>query len=718
MSAFCNIKKATVSILFLLFSVQLPSSAQSDEIKENTIHERSCFELKHRPVDLQLLRFRAIYQSSEGNAYNLKNFLVSDYPVGKIKINPTGHSFATLSSGGKSITILSNKVKDEVIAKIRSEKRVNPFDGKFNTPRFTSFVYTSDAEELFVATEHAEVIVYSTKLYNRASSISTGKVYDNIAVSPNKYYLAGASGNDIDIWSLQSSEIKRIIHLSGPVNHLAFSPDSKILAVCGDSFGLHTINVLSNEHKTITGDIRVVASSFHPEGKYIAYGSRDSLYVYNLINEKVVFKTGTACGSPIANMLNVDFYWNQSSDQTTLSHNTASSIVFWDMSSLPPLYKSRLSEEVEKMMYDWARQMDGESMEEYKVRVTDEKAVRQKNMLLDQAATAIAVQTIVLEDPFISETYDMENHSIDITFNDLKPVKLEMPEEEARELKSSDLLFENPIYTIDENDEFQLVYLEVTNQATEKRYIFDARKYVMDDVDFADEEDTQMISVAMLQTVNMEMEALQEQTRQIMEEKKHQKVITDKTTININTEIVHDYDADGKQIYNYKLNCRYDVQEGFSLREDFGPGKYEVGESHAAVTVLESIRTALEGEMKKYVQEADAIEITVTGTADATPIVSKIIYNGKYGEYNNQPYMSMEGLSNMTIDRKTNITTNEQLAFIRAAGVKCWLENEVDILKSNSEKCLFRYKTEVSRDRGSEFRRIVVEIAFKNVFKD
>lgn len=580
--------------------------------------------------------------------------------------------------------------------------------------------YSSDAREILAANDFGEIITYSTDGYWTASVIEAGKIYDHIAVSPNGYYIAAAHGSEMDIWDVDAADIKRIVRFAGKVNHVTFSPDSREIAVSCDTSGLQIVNAIDHHRTEVTKGIQNVRqASFHPDGKYIAYAKADSIIVYNLINHRRAFSAGSIrikgepLDIPMSDIMALNFHSNNST--TTLSHNTGDKVVFWDMSSLPPLYRSKLSEEVDKLMSDWIRQMDGESLEEYRVRVTDDNAARQKAMLLDQAATAIATQVIALEDPFISEEYDMENHTIDIKFEQLDAIKLEVPEEEFQEVREGDLSYENPIYTLDDMDEFQLVYPEVVNRTTDKTYIFDERDYIIEDIEFEDD-DIDFIPVAMLQTVNMEMEMLQQQTQEIMEEKKQENVITDKTAITIDTEIESDFDSDGNKIYNYNLGYQYDVSEGFSYQEDFGPGKFIVTESNAAVTMLEAIRTALAGDMKKYVDQAKSIEITITGSADAIP-VGRILYDGSCGEYVETPYYAKDELSSMTVTDETDIRNNEQLAFIRAASVKVWLENNVEELRANSAKCVYNYRTEVSDVRGGEFRRIIVNIKFRDAIK-
>lgn len=704
-------------MIVLLTPATLPAQPDTEGI-----HERSSFSISNDYSNMKISRFSVIYLTEDHMLYNLMNRAVYDSPVHDFNINPTGASIAVVNKNAKNIVIVSNREKNVILATIKGDKKTDPFDakGRNGTPSVTAMTYSSDAREILAANDFGEIITYSTDGYWTASVIEAGKIYDHIAVSPNGYYIAAAHGSEMDIWDVDAADIKRIVRFAGKVNHVTFSPDSREIAVSCDTSGLQIVNALDHHRTEVTKGIQNVRqASFHPDGKYIAYAKADSIIVYNLINHRRAFSAGSIrikgepLDIPMSDIMALNFHSNNST--TTLSHNTGDKVVFWDMSSLPPLYRSKLSEEVDKLMSDWIRQMDGESLEEYRVRVTDDNAARQKAMLLDQAATAIATQVIALEDPFISEEYDMENHTIDIKFEQLDAIKLEVPEEEFQEVREGDLSYENPIYTLDDMDEFQLVYLEVVNRTTDKTYIFDERDYIIEDIEFEDD-DIDFIPVAMLQTVNMEMEVLQQQTQEIMEEKKQENVITDKTSITIDTEIESDFDSDGNKIYNYNLGYQYDVSEGFSYQEDFGPGKFIVTESNAAMTMLEAIRTALAGDMKKYVDQAKSIEITITGSADAIP-VGRILYDGSCGEYVETPYYAKDELSSMTVTDETDIRNNEQLAFIRAASVKVWLENNVEELRANSAKCVYNYRTEVSDVRGGEFRRIIVNIKFRDAIK-
>lgn len=639
-------------------------------------------------------------------AYNLDNMLFnikSSHNGGnRIVVNPTGASIAVISGNGKKISFISNRNKGEILTHLKSRQVI------------TAMNYSPEARELFISDTGGDITAYTTEGYAPINSFRAGRQYSSIAVSPNYYYIAAADGNEVDIWDLQTTVLRKRLYFAGKINHITFSPDSKEIAVSCDSSGLITVDVLKYYRTPVSRTPEnVMQASYHPEGKYISYAKTDSVIVYNLINRKAVYRIRTGKGLDV---IDLEFRRSSTEERTTLTCISDKRVSYWDMTDLPPLYMTMISEEADNLMSDWIRQMDGESMEEYRIRVTDDNAARQRAMLLDQAATAIASRSIKLEDPFIAEQYDSGNHTIGIKFKELNPIRLEVPEEEFDEVRTGDLLFENPVYTLDGNDEFQLVYLEVINRTTDKTYIFDRRSYIIEEVEFDEEEESlDFIPVAMIQAANMEMEALQMQTQRIMEEKRQENVITDKTEITISSEIQSDVDADGNKIYNYLLGYRYDVSEGFSYQEDFGPGKFMVTESNAALTMLEAIRSALAGDMGRYLEDAAAVDITITGTADAIP-VGRIPYDGSLGEFRETPYYAYDELASMTVTDESDIRDNEQLAFIRAAGVKKWLETEVEQLRTHRDKCSYHYRTEVSNVRGGEFRRIIVQIRFRDIF--
>jgi hypothetical protein len=71
-------------------------------------------------------------------------------------------------------------------------------------------------------------------------------------------------------------------------------------------------------------------------------------------------------------------------------------------------------------------------------------------------------------------------------------------------------------------------------------------------------------------------------------------------------------------------------------------------------------------------------------------------------------------LDNITVTKASGITSNEQLALMRAAGVKDYIEKNVTTLGNTQNQ--FEYHVEVAKERGGEFRKINVEFIIVDAF--
>ena len=130
--------------------------------------------------------------------------------------------------------------------------------------------------------------------------------------------------------------------------------------------------------------------------------------------------------------------------------------------------------------------------------------------------------------------------------------------------------------------------------------------------------------------------------------------------------------------------------------------------------MLALVKEALEGDFAQYVKEGKKLNVTLSGTADATPIVSRIIYDGTYGDLVEIPVYQDGQIMPMTIMNKQQITQNEQLAFLRAYSVKDYLNKNIEALGGMNSS--YRYDINVAQDKGSEFRRITIEFNFIDAF--
>ncbi|MDE6524036.1 MAG: WD40 repeat domain-containing protein, partial [Paramuribaculum sp.] len=292
------------------------------------------------------------------------------------------------------------------------------------------------------------------------------------------------------------------------------------------------------------------------------------------------------------------------------------------------------------------------------------------------------------------------------------PIMLPVPETSVGAFKNmNDIEVTDAKYGVMPNDNFELIYAKFHNKANGETFVYDNIDRVP--LNFVESDDN-MVSLEILQQQQMEEIRLQELKKKIVEEARQLNVISDHTNITVDSRVENAYDANGEKILNYKVKFSYEVEPGFSAQEDFGPGKYHIDESGAAKSMLALVQQALQGDFKQYLQDGKKLQIKISGAADATPIRSKIVYDGVYGDFEDEPVRKDGQITGITINSKTPVQTNEQLAFLRAYGVKDYLEKNVEGL--GAMKRDYTYDIAVAEGKGSEFRRIVAEFTFVDAF--
>ena len=121
-----------------------------------------------------------------------------------------------------------------------------------------------------------------------------------------------------------------------------------------------------------------------------------------------------------------------------------------------------------------------------------------------------------------------------------------------------------------------------------------------------------------------------------------------------------------------------------------------------------------EYDFARYLKEGKKLKITISGTADGSPIIRTIPYTGVYGDFVDEPIYENGDLTAITVTKADGIKENRQLAFLRAEGVKNYLEENVSNL--NKMDTDYTFKVDVAEGKGSEFRRIKASFVFVDVF--
>lgn len=643
---------------------------------------------------------------SDGALYTMRDIAINDVrKIERIVFNPTGSSIALLRAKNP-ISIYSFRDRNKKLFELKEKRK--KLKAK---PMPVSMCYSADARSFIVGNSLGEIVIYDTKEYMPLAYIQGEAPATALTMSSNNYFIAAAVGQNINIWNFQTKELRKAIPMPAVVKEVTFSPDAALLAVTTDDNHLTIIDTKNWDKVDIFDKLGGTLSSpsFHPEGKYISVvKDGKNIEIINLKNgvveQDIVDPTGGVTGGR--------FFKNNQNSEVFLLTNRTKQMVFWDANGLNPFYGKIMGREVDAKMNEWVKMMQGESMEDYAIRVNDETRIKQQQLFAQEVATALAGDRISMDNPFI-DGYDASNNMLNIGFKGLPSIGLEVPSNEAGDFKDGKMKFSNAVYVLNDKDEFELAYVEVTNETTNKVYIYDniGRTKLT-----ALEADENFVPLEIMQQATREEAQLAEIKEQVIEEKKQDKLITDNTQINVKTEVIPGVDANGKKILNYKVGYQYEViNKEFSAKEDFPSGGYNIERSNAAMSLMKIIKNAFEGDFAKYLSEGKQVKVIITGSADAAPIRGRLAYDGRYGEFVDEPYYKDGNLDNITVTKAGGITQNEQLALMRAAGVKTYIEKNVTTLGNTKNE--YEYHVEVAKERGGEFRKINVEFVIMDAFQ-
>ena len=647
---------------------------------------------------------------SGGKVYNIRNFEIDpDLNYARnISIQPGSQDCAVITKKKYGAELKSDKVPSAVYV-LKSGTKVFDRFIKDNV-EILSLAYAPNGKRLAVGYANNSVNFYDSKKYELLTSFNPGVKPALLALSVNDYFAAVTDGKSIEVWNIMDMNLRKKLQPSAKVNSISFSNDNSMMAVL-TADGTATIydTKTFNEVNTIKGLGEGIFCKFHPENKYLGVTTnRNTIVMLNLkdSDDKVEIK-----GEDGLNHFN---YCSDYNDPNVLFllYASGNDLVWEPLSSLKDNLGQMLLEKVNTKMNEWMKKRDDESMDEYRIRVNDETRAKQMLDFEHELATDMAGDIINRQNVKFGN-YNTNSGLLAVDFDGLPSIMLDVPRDEIATIGApSDLTFTNTVYAINDKDEFEVIYTEALNKQTGKKYVYDNldRKSVT-----AMTLDEDFVPLELIQQSNMEEMILKDIKEKVMEKAKLENKITDHTHINVNTEVINDVDANGKKILNYKVGYNYEVEQDFVAKDDFASGRYKTSESNAAMSMLKIVEEAFSNDFAQYIKPGKRIKIKVSGSADAAPIHGTIPYDGCYGEYDNELCYKNGVLSKISVNKASGVTENEQLAFLRASGVKDYIANNITSLKDMVTD--YEYNIELSDKKGGEYRRISVEFLFFDAFE-
>ncbi len=694
---FKAIAAATLAAAVLAPSVR----AAKKKVNEPRLPKKEyTFQLGFNPTELQAYS-NTFYPLNQKRMTTPRGQIV--YEVGKkdtiadIVISPAGNTFiAVCRKGKKNVAEVWSIEKSDIFKKFEINNK------KSGTP--TAAGYTSDARVLMVATSSG-LHQFEPRKFTETGSFDLPFEVTSMTVSPNDYFLAVSGGSKVAVYNLEEKKLRKEWDFGAKVTDIVFNVESSQLAVLTDDgvasiYDTRTMLV----KKTIDDLGRGIACDYNFDGKYLAVAVDPSqIVLINLLNdEREVYDVNDGFMTDLR-------FIPDSRRNTLMAYTTLKAVIAKRMEHLAPYYGKLIADEVNERMNEWMKMLPDETLEEYQARVNEESRAAQMRLFESEISTRFAGDQLSMAEVSLGK-YNRTNGLLQVDFSTMPSILLPVPEANITAFTdASDLSFSDVRYGVLPNDNFEIIYAKVLNKNNGETYVYDNIERMP--LSFMEGDDN-VVSLEIIQQQMMEEKKLQEIRQQVVERSKQQNIISDHTNITVDSRVVPDYDANGERILNYLVKFTYEVEPEFSAEEDFAPGTYHVEESGAATSMLTIVKEAFEGDFAQYLKEGKKVKINISGTADSSPIIHGIPYDGSFGEIESEPVWQNGELSSITITDKA--MRNEQLALLRALGVRKYLNDNVKSMSGMNTD--YRYEVNVAQDKGGQYRRITTEFTFVDAF--
>ena len=215
------------------------------------------------------------------------------------------------------------------------------------------------------------------------------------------------------------------------------------------------------------------------------------------------------------------------------------------------------------------------------------------------------------------------------------------------------------------------------------------------------------------QTTMQREKKMNKQIQQMLVNLPNAEKLYDETFVRITTQVVEDTTEEGSPEINFVYNISYNCHHFEGTEDDYPSGAYLWSTSNSCRAICNLTKSMIESELSDIFTAGRTTTITITSTTDATEI-QHIDYKGEFGDLRYMPAVFNDENVRISVDQKDGITTNAQLAYLRARSVQSFFDEQVDVLKRSQNE--YRFVTRCFDMTGPHYRRSSLQIVVHGAF--
>ena len=215
------------------------------------------------------------------------------------------------------------------------------------------------------------------------------------------------------------------------------------------------------------------------------------------------------------------------------------------------------------------------------------------------------------------------------------------------------------------------------------------------------------------QTTLQREKKMNKQIQQMLVNLPNAEKLYDETFVRITTQVVEDTTEEGSPEINFVYNISYNCHHFEGTEDDYPSGAYLWSTSNSCRAICNLTKSMIESELSDIFTAGRMTTITITSTTDAAEI-QHIDYKGEFGDLRYMPAVFNDENVRISVDQKDGITTNAQLAYLRARSVQSFLDEQVGVLKRSQNA--YRSVTRCFDMTGPHYRRSSLQIVVHGAF--
>ena len=215
------------------------------------------------------------------------------------------------------------------------------------------------------------------------------------------------------------------------------------------------------------------------------------------------------------------------------------------------------------------------------------------------------------------------------------------------------------------------------------------------------------------QTTMQREKKMNKQIQQMLVNLPNAEKLYDETFVRITTQVVEDTTEEGSPEINFVYNISYNCHHFEGTEDDYPSGAYLWSTSNSCRAICNLTKSMIESELSDIFTAGRTTTITITSTTDAAEI-QHIDYKGEFGDLRYMPAVFNDENVRISVDQKDGITTNAQLAYLRARSVQSFLDEQVGVLQRSQNE--YRFVTRCFDMTGPHYRRSSLQIVVHGAF--